>query len=92
MSRVNFALIILCAGCAPAEQPKWAETVAAYEIPLPSAQAKAQFIQVLNREAARSGYHVDATSQDELRSLAKVSPIKFNAAVWRGDVLLGRPA
>ena len=76
---------LLCAACGVAEQPESLQTVAAYEVPLPTASDKAQFLNLLREGAAAEGYHVDAASPSELRTLSDVSPITFNAAVWRGD-------
>lgn len=84
MLRAIVALSILCVGCGSTKQPEWTKTVAAYEVPLPSAEDKSQFLGLLRMQAAANGYHVDAATQDELRTLSDVSPITFNAAVWRG--------
>jgi hypothetical protein len=78
------AVVLACAGCV-AEQPPAARTVAAYDIPLPSAADRTAFLAMLRREAAVDGFHVDAATDDELRTLSSVSPITLNATVWRGD-------
>lgn len=84
MLRLIAALSLICAGCGATEQPDWAKTVAAYEIPLPTAGDKALFLKLLQEKAEASGFHVDAATQSELKALSEVSPISFNAAVWRG--------
>lgn len=78
-------LSIICAACAVAEQPEWARTVAAYEVPLPTAADKARFLGLLKREAEGVGFHVDAATPEELKVLSEVSPMTFSASVWRGE-------
>lgn len=84
MFRLFPLLALLCIGCA-AEQPESAQTVAALEVPLPTTTDKQEFLEVLREVAEAHGYHVDAASNDELQHLSEVSPISFNASVWRGD-------
>jgi hypothetical protein len=85
MARLVFGLLLLCAGCGAAPQPQSLRTVAAYEVSLPAASDKSRFLSVLQMEAQAHGYHVDAASTDELKQLSTVSPISFNASVWRGN-------
>ena len=85
MFRLIIGLCIICSGCGVAEQPKWAETVAAYEVPLPTAADKARFTELLTQEAEVEGFHVDAATPHELAVQSEVSHITFNASVWRGE-------
>jgi hypothetical protein len=78
------ALSLICGGCEAAEQPQWAKTVAAYEIPLPTKADKARFLGILRDQAEADGFHLDASTDEELRILSEVSPITMNATVWRG--------
>ena len=50
-----------------------------------SAAAKKAAATRKRNEAKAHGYHVDAASEAELRNMSKVSPITFNASVWRGN-------
>ncbi|WP_129586410.1 hypothetical protein [Sphingomonas montana] len=85
MRRLILCLLVICIACSVAEQPKWAETVAAYEVPLPTDADKARFIQLLREEGKARGFHVDAATRDDLLIQSEVSPMTFNASVWRGD-------
>lgn len=78
------ALPLLSGACGPVEQPKWLKNVAAYEVPLPTAADKARFLDLLRNDAKKEGFHVDAATDEELKTLSEVSPISLNAAVWRG--------
>jgi hypothetical protein len=78
------ALPLLSGACGSVEQPKWLKNVAAYEVPLPTAADKVRFLDLLRKDAGEEGFHVDAASDEELKTLSEVSPITFNAAVWRG--------
>jgi hypothetical protein len=84
MLRLILGLSVICTACSVAEQPKWAETVAAYEVPLPTGTDKARFIQLLRQEGEAQGFHVDASTADELAIRSEVSPMTFSASVWRG--------
>ncbi|MDP3488849.1 MAG: hypothetical protein Q8R71_01820 [Phenylobacterium sp.] len=84
MFRLFPLLALLCLGCV-AEQPESAQTVAAHEVPLPTSTDKSEFLELLREVAESRGYHVDAASDDDLRLMSAVSPITFNASVWRGD-------
>jgi len=77
-------MAFLCAACS-APQPTSLETVAAYEINLPTDADKASFIKILQKAAEDEGYHVDASSPSELAAMSDVSPITFSVSVWRGD-------
>lgn len=84
MLRVASILLLLCASCGAVEQPKSAQTVAAYEIPLPTASDKSHFLALLTKKAVAYGFHVDAATDSELKIMSEVSPQTFNATVWRG--------
>jgi hypothetical protein len=84
MSIPMLALALFGAACGPAPQPPSMRTVAAFEIPLPTPVEREAFVQLLRREAALDGYHVDAATAEELERLSEVSPITMNATVWRG--------
>lgn len=84
MFRFIAALALICTGCGVAEQPEWAKTVSAYEVPLPTHADKARFTELLSREAEAAGFHVDAATPQELEVLSKVSPLTFSASIWRG--------
>ncbi|MEG3163104.1 hypothetical protein U1701_00690 [Sphingomonas sp. PB2P19] len=79
------ALLPLLGGCGVAQQPESLRTVAAYEIPLPTVKDKATFMALLRAEAQTQGFHVYASTPAEMEAQSEVSPITFNAAVWRGD-------
>ncbi|HEX7848988.1 MAG TPA: hypothetical protein VF485_04560 [Sphingomonas sp.] len=81
---LSFAIALLCVACGPVPQPNSIRTVAAFEIPLPTAADHAAFLQLLRSEAAATGYHVDAADADELQRMSEVSPITLNATIWRG--------
>lgn len=85
MLRLVTGLSLICAACGAVEQPEWAKTVAAYEVPIPTAADKARFLRILRKEAEAEGFHVDAATPYELQVQSEVSPITFNAAVWRGE-------
>ena len=85
MHRLPICLAVFCAACGAAPQPDSIRTVAAFEIPLPGATDKADFIQLLHAVAKTHGYHVDAVSPAELQRMSAVSPMTLSVAVWRGD-------
>lgn len=82
MRRATLLFALLLAACGPARQP---ETVAAFEVPLPTAEDKTGFLNLLRSVAETHGYHLDAASPADLRQLSEVSPMTLHAAVWRGD-------
>lgn len=75
---------LACLGCT-VPQPESARTVAAYDVPLPTAADREAFLAILRREAAVDGYHVDAATDEELANMSTVSPTRLNATVWRGN-------
>lgn len=84
MFRLLPLLALFCFGCV-ADQPESARTVAAFEVPLPTSTDKQDFLAVLREVAEGRGYHVDAWSDGELRQISEVTPVTFNASVWRGN-------
>ena len=84
MIRIVLCLALLCTACGAMEQPKSAKTVAAYEVPLPTASDKRRFLALLTQKAEAAGFHVDAATDEELKATSVVSLQTFNATVWRG--------
>lgn len=85
MHAVFTALLAICTACGPVHHPESIRTIAAFEVPLPTVVERHQFIEVLRREAAAAGLHVDAVSDEDLHILSQISPLTMNAAIWRGD-------
>ena len=80
-------VLILCPGCGSTVQPERIRAVAAYEVPLPTDQARNAFLEVLRDEAKAEGLHVDAATSEELAETAKILPdaaMTMHATVWRG--------
>jgi hypothetical protein len=84
MWRIAFVLLLACSSCGVAPQPKSARTVAAYEVPVPTASDRKALLGLLSEEARTEGFHVDADTDEENRQLSEVAAITINAAVWRG--------
>ena len=78
-------LLLAVASCGPVTQPKSAQTVAAFEVALPTEGERARFLQLLAQVAESEGFHVDARTADELRVESEIAPMTINAAVWRGE-------
>jgi hypothetical protein len=78
-------LALLFTSCAAFAQEESTRAAAAFEVPLPTEDDKAEFIALLQKASEASGYHVDAASPYELRQMSEVSPITLNATVWRGN-------
>jgi len=85
MFRLVLGVLLMCGACGVAEKPDSARTVAAYEVSLPTVSDKARFVELLRRHAETEGFHVDAATSHELNAMSQVSPITFNATVWRGE-------
>lgn len=71
---------------APAS-PESRVTVAAFEVPLPSAPERRELLDLLRRQAKAEGLHVDAASDEELAHMAKAMPdtvATIDAAIYRG--------
>jgi hypothetical protein len=84
MLRAALILLLLCSSCGAVERPKSAKTVAAYEVPLPTVADKSRFLALLSEKSEAAGFHVDAATDAELKTMSEVSPQTFNATVWRG--------
>jgi hypothetical protein len=81
-------MLCILMSCGPARQPDSARTVAAFEVPLPTALERAEFLTLLRAESAKVGFHVDAATEEELTGTAQAIPqakMSMHAAVWRGD-------
>jgi hypothetical protein len=79
-------LFVVC-GCS-VHQPESAKTVAAFEIPLASDAERVEFLELLRREAAADGFHVDADTKQQLDDRARAIPeaaMTIHAAIWRGS-------
>jgi hypothetical protein len=80
-------IFFAAAGCGVANQSISDETVAAFEVPLPQAKDRAEFLAILRDAARAEGAHVDAASEDDLRKTGAVMPqakMSLHAAVWQG--------
>lgn len=87
MRPILLAACIALSGCAVAQQPDSARTVAAFEVPLPSQVEREKFLSVLRSVAKEHSMHVDSATQEELERHARISPafkMTMNASVWRG--------
>ena len=84
MRWTEFALLFLCLACGVEPQPESARTVAAFEVPLPSAPERAEFLALIGAVAEVEGLHVDAADAEDLRRLSEIAPMTIHAAVWRG--------
>ena len=87
----TFGLLIIllsAAACGVANQPLSSETVAAFEVPLPTANDRAAILTIVRDVARAEGGHVDADSDCELREIGAAMPLAqmtIHAAVWRGS-------
>ncbi len=85
----RFVLLVVLAGCAPADQES-VRTVAAIEVPLKEPQDRADLVAVMRQHAAASGLHVDDGSaqwrefEREAEQSAPADQVTFNLGVWRG--------
>jgi len=84
-------IVITCfwaSACGVTPQPESIQTVAAFEVPLPSQAERERFLSVLRDIADDHAMHVDAATQEELERKARVSPefrMTMSAGVWRGS-------
>jgi hypothetical protein len=75
--------------CQPVPQPESMRTVAAFEVPLPTPAARAEFLGILSREAAAEGLTLDVDSEAERGRRTQMStdtPIMIEASIWRGEL------
>lgn len=85
---IALCILAASAACGVTSQPASIETVAAYEIPLPTSEERLEFLAILRKAAAAEGAHVDAASDEQLQRTADVSPpakMTIHAAVWHGS-------
>jgi hypothetical protein len=81
-------ICMLVSGCDVPPQPEGFKTVAAFEIPLTSEEARTEFLSLLRRAAEVEGMHVDSESEQDLANEAKLIPeteMTIHAQVWRGS-------
>lgn len=83
--RLLIVVTLFCLSCCVQPQPESHRTVTAYEVPLSTVAERHRFLDLLRREAAAFGFHVDAATDEELRVVSEVSPLTINAAIWRGE-------
>ena len=88
-SVIALSLCVTIVECGVAAQPESLKTVAAFDVPIHSEAERDEFVEVLRAAAKEEvGLQVDATSLEELASLAKVDPNTartVSAGVWRGS-------
>lgn len=82
--RVGLLLLPAFSACGPVPQPESLRTVAAYEVPLTAAGDREMLQALLRRDAEAEGFHLDASTAEELKWQSEVSPMSINATVWRG--------
>lgn len=85
MSRLALAFLLFCSACGVADQPESARTVAAFEVPLPTASERDAFLDILRETAAAEGLHFGAWTAADLEQVREISPMTINADVWRRD-------
>ncbi len=74
------------AGCV-APQPESLDTVAAFEIPVPTASDRTELLTLVRQEAEADGLQLYAASDEKLRDVSEAIPQArrtVNATVWRG--------
>jgi hypothetical protein len=82
---VCLAVFAICGGC-EVEQPLSLQSVAAFEIPLPSEADRAEFLSMLREVATAEGLHVDSASKEWLQHISRdpLTEMTIHAQVWRG--------
>lgn len=70
--------------CGVAPQPERAQTIAAFEVPLPSQSDRNDFQSILRNVAEAEGMHLDAAKDEELDRKASIVKMTVSLAVWRG--------
>lgn len=74
------------AGCV-APQPESLDTVAAFEIPVPTASDRTELLTLVRQEAEADGLQLYAASDEQLRDVSEAIPQArrtVSATVWRG--------
>jgi len=84
MSRLLLALLIALTGLASCTEGRVIKTAAAYEVPTSDEGDHARLLAVMQKHAAKSGYHVDHASKRDLALRSEVAPRSISAAVWAG--------
>lgn len=84
MVRIFLVLLFALAGGASCKGGEVAKISAAYEVPTASAKERAQLLVAMQEHAARSGYHVDHASDQELALSPEWARRTFSASVWAG--------
>lgn len=80
---------VLLAGCSAADQES-VRTVAAIELPLHEQADRVALVELLQRHAERSGFHVDDVSEkwrkfeQQANQIPSQDRVTFNVGVWRG--------
>jgi len=84
MSRLLLALLIALTGLASCTEGRVIKTAAAYEVPTSGEGGHARLLAVMQKQAAKSGYHVDHASKQDLAVRSDIAPRTFSAGVWAG--------
>lgn len=88
MERLVLLVMLMALGaCGVAHQPESNQTVAAFEVPLPTPEERSEFLALVRQEAEAEGLHLDSASAAELEWTADAIPIAamtIRAGVWRG--------
>jgi hypothetical protein len=79
--RASLVFCVLLGACGVAEQPEWAETVAAYGIETATKRDRDDIVEILRRVAESQGHHVDSATAQEL---ANVYRLTIHACAWKG--------
>lgn len=86
MLRTGVLALLICCGCAPRPQPS---TIAAIEIPVPTARDRGDLAATLRAFSAAEGLHADAATEHELENVRNKFPedahATFRMGVWRGE-------
>lgn len=80
-------ILLGVAGCV-APQPESLDTVAAFEIPVPTASDRTELLTLIRQEAEADGLQLYAASDEQLRDVSEAIPDArrtVDATVWRGS-------
>lgn len=84
MPRFVFAVFMALAASSSCKGGEVMKTSAAYEVPAESAEERNQLLAIMQKHAARAGFHVDGATDEEIALHNEVTPTSFRAAVWAG--------
>jgi len=84
MRALLLALLIALTGVSACTEGKVVKTAAAYEVPTSGEADHARLLAVMQKHAAKSGYHIDHASKQDLALRSEAAPRTFSAAVWAG--------